>query len=92
MKVVAADADNYAIPKDAELIVLDPPRAGARGAAAALAANKKVKRIVYVSCDPTTLARDLATLSAYRLVSVDAVDLFPDTSHVETVVTLSKSK
>ena len=89
---VAADADAYPIPKDTEVVVLDPPRAGARGAAAALAAHKKVKRIVYVSCEPTTLARDLKTLAAYTIVSVDAVDLFPDTSHVETVVTLELNK
>ncbi len=91
-KIVAANADAYPIPKDTELVVLDPPRAGARGAATALAANKKVKRIVYVSCDPTTLARDLGVLSAYSLVNVDAVDLFPDTSHVETVVVLERRK
>lgn len=92
VKIVAADADTYPIPKDTELVVLDPPRAGARGAAAALAATKKVKRIVYVSCDPTTLARDIATLAPYSLVSVDAVDLFPDTSHVETVAVLERKK
>jgi len=92
VKTVAANADAYPIPKDAEVVVLDPPRAGARSAATALAASKKVKRIVYVSCDPTTLARDLKTLAPYSIVAVDAVDLFPDTSHVETIVTLARSK
>jgi len=92
VKSVAADADAYPIPKDTEVVVLDPPRSGARGAAASLAANKKVKRIVYVSCEPTTLARDLKALAAFELVSVDAVDLFPDTSHIETVATLARRK
>lgn len=92
VKIVAADADSYPIPRDVDLVVLDPPRAGARGAAAALAANKKVKRIVYVSCDPKTLARDVATLAPYALLSVDAIDLFPDTSHVETIAVLERKK
>jgi len=47
---------------------------------------------VYVSCDPVTLARDLAVLTreAYRVVSVDLVDLFPQTFHLETVVKLAR--
>jgi 23S rRNA (uracil1939-C5)-methyltransferase len=91
VKLVVADADAFAIPKDVDVVVLDPPRSGARGAALALA-KKKPRRVVYVSCDPNTLARDLAVLRpGYQILHVDAVDLFPDTSHVETVVTLQRS-
>jgi 23S rRNA (uracil1939-C5)-methyltransferase len=89
-KVVAADADSYAIPSGTDLVVLDPPRSGARGAMSAISA-RKVKRVVYVSCDPTTLARDLEALS-YRIVTVDAVNMFPETSHVETIVVLERPK
>lgn len=91
-KLIVADADAWALPSNVDVVVLDPPRSGARGAAQAIAA-RKVARVVYVSCDPTTLARDLQVLRAtHRVVSVDAVDLFPDTSHVETVVTLERAR
>jgi 23S rRNA (uracil1939-C5)-methyltransferase len=47
------------------------------------------RRLVYVSCDPATLARDLARLApAFRICQIELVDLFPQTAHVETVVTL----
>jgi 23S rRNA (uracil1939-C5)-methyltransferase len=46
------------------------------------------ERIVYVSCDPATLARDLTRLPSFRVVDVRAFDLFPQTAHVETVVVL----
>lgn len=72
--------------------VLDPPRTGvARQTLAALIAWRP-PRLVYVSCDPATLARDASGLVAagYRLTSIDAFDLFPNTPHVETVVVLEK--
>ena len=73
-----------------ELLVLDPPRTGLpRDAAAGLAALG-ADRIVYVSCDPATLARDLRVLVAadYRPTALRALDLFPQTAHLETVVRL----
>ena len=75
-----------------ELVVLDPPRAGLGVEGAAILARIAPARIVYVSCDPTTLARDLAVLvrGGYRVESVDLVDLFPQTYHLETVVRLSR--
>lgn len=91
VKTVTADADAYAIPRDIDVLVLDPPRGGAKGATAAIA-ERKIKRVVYVSCDPSTLARDLKTLTNYTLVSLDAVDLFPDTSHIETIATLTRKR
>lgn len=73
-----------------ELIVLDPPRAGAGLEACALLGRIAAPHIVYVSCDPTTLARDLRALQAkgYGINEVQLVDLFPQTFHIETVVTL----
>ena len=73
------------------LVLLDPPRAGLGTEGAALLAGLRPAHIVYVSCDPQTLARDLAVLCArgYRLQTVDLVDLFPQTSHLETVVRLN---
>ncbi len=72
-----------------DLVVLDPPREGARAALDSIAALA-APRLVYVSCDPATLARDLDRLSAlgYRAVRAGAIDLMPQTSHVEVVVSL----
>lgn len=73
----------------ADAAILNPPRAGLAGdATAALAANPPA-RVVYVSCDPATLARDLKRLKgSYRVLEVRSFDLFPQTAHVETVVEL----
>lgn len=75
----------------ADLVVLNPPRAGvARGVAVALT-REPPDRVIYVSCDPATLARDLARLGeVYRLVDTRGFDMFPQTAHVETVVTLQR--
>jgi 23S rRNA (uracil1939-C5)-methyltransferase len=49
------------------------------------------ERLVYISCDPATLARDLSRLPAFRLTAVQAFDLFPQTAHVETVAVLERA-
>lgn len=76
-------------PGTADAVVLDPPRAGAVGAVAALGALR-APRILYVSCDPATMARDVRALagSGYRVGRVQPVDLFPHTYHVESVTEL----
>ena len=76
-----------------ELIVLDPPRAGAGAEVCALLAQLAPREIVYVSCDPATLARDLAALrnSQYRVAALHLVDLFPQTYHQEAVVILQRN-
>ena len=76
-----------------DLVLLDPPRAGAADAVSFIAAVKPA-RVSYVSCDPTTLARDLRSLvdSGYELERVTAVDLFPQTYHIETVASLRRLK
>ncbi|MBI3932416.1 MAG: class I SAM-dependent RNA methyltransferase [Acidobacteria bacterium] len=73
-----------------ERIVLDPPRTGAGPAVVDAVAARRPAAIVYVSCDPPTLARDLQRLRGlgYRADAVSALDLFPDTFHVETIVRL----
>jgi 23S rRNA (uracil1939-C5)-methyltransferase len=70
-----------------DTIVLDPPRSGVSPAALAAAISLRAPRVVYVSCDPATLARDGARLraSGYNLTSLRAFDLFPNTAHVEAV-------
>jgi 23S rRNA (uracil1939-C5)-methyltransferase len=74
-----------------DLIVLDPPRAGAGLEACALLNRIAAPQIVYVSCDPTTLARDLTALQpTYRIDELHLIDLFPQTFHLETIATLSR--
>lgn len=76
----------------ADVVVVDPPRKGLSGDAIEAIGRMAPRRLVYVSCDPATLARDVALLKerGYCLASAQAVDLFPRCAHVETVVTLSR--
>ena len=76
-----------------ELIIVDPPRTGLDGGVSALIAEVTAPRLVYVSCDPATLARDLKVLLAggYGIESITLADLFPQTFHLETVVRLRHS-
>ena len=74
-----------------DVIILDPPRAGVDEPVIDVILNAAPQRIVYVSCNPATQARDLALMSGmYRIVSVQPVDMFPHTHHVENVVKLEK--
>jgi 23S rRNA (uracil1939-C5)-methyltransferase len=75
-----------------DLIVVDPPRSGLGERVAQLLARQQAPRVVYVSCDPATLARDLLILLAagYRVERIHMVDLFPQTYHIESVVHLAR--
>lgn len=77
-----------------DVIVVDPPRKGCDGICLQTMLRMRPDRIVYVSCDPATLARDLKTLAdgGYSLQRVCPVDQFPQTTHVETVVLMSRIK
>ncbi len=74
-----------------QCIVVDPPRAGLSEKVCEILRHKRPRAIIYVSCAPATLARDLARLSPqYRLSGLKAVDMFPHTPHVECVALLEK--
>ena len=74
-----------------EAVKVDPPRKGMDIGFIRKLTDLAPKRIIYVSCDPATMARDLKLLKdSYMIMSVTPVDMFPQTSHVETVCLLSK--
>ena len=89
-EVVIPDLINKGI--KADVVVVDPPRKGCDVKLLNAITNIDAKKIVYVSCDPSTLARDLAILegNGYKTVEIQPVDMFPHTAHVETVVLMSK--
>lgn len=74
---------------DLDIVIMDPPRKGSDEKFLSSLLKRKVPQIIYISCDPETLARDLKFLSPlYRVNYVQPVDMFPMTSHCETVVSL----
>ena len=76
-----------------DVIITDPPRAGMHPDVVKTILAAAPDRIVYVSCNPATQARDLSLLdSAYRVTAVQPVDMFPHTPHVENVVLLEKRR
>ena len=93
----AADATRWireaaAAGEKADVIFMDPPREGSTPEFLASVARMAPRRVVYVSCNPVTLARDLATLTklGYKAEGFTPVDMFPHTEHIETVCLLSK--
>lgn len=81
------------LPAAVDLVVLDPPRAGAGAAVLAAVVARRPRAIAYVACDSAALARDLrlAAEAGYQLASLRAFDLFPMTHHVECVAILKPS-
>ena len=77
-----------------DTLILDPPRAGCHVDTLKGIINNPPEKIIYVSCDPKTLMRDLELLtqSNFKLISLDPIDMFPQTHHVECVATLLKIK
>jgi 23S rRNA (uracil1939-C5)-methyltransferase len=82
--------DHLADALPADLVILNPPRTGLDAAVPRVLDEGRPPRVVYISCDPPTLARDLARMKdGYRIEGVRSFDLFPQTAHVETVVELT---
>ena len=96
-RFIVQDATDYLIRaaergEQVDVLALDPPRAGSTPEFLAAAAAIAPRRIVYISCNPFTQARDLEQLldDGYRLVRLTPVDMFPHTTHVETVAVLER--
>jgi 23S rRNA (uracil1939-C5)-methyltransferase len=80
--------------KPADFVFLDPPRAGAKREVISTVAERTKEKIAYLSCDPVTFARDASRLiaSGWRLSTLDLLDLFPNTHHVETLSSFERAK
>lgn len=77
--------------KDIDITLINPPRKGLDSEVSLALNHYGPKTLVYISCNPATLARDLKILSNYRLIKVQPVDMFPQTMHVECVAQLKRS-
>jgi 23S rRNA (uracil1939-C5)-methyltransferase len=74
-----------------DIIITDPPRAGMHPDVVKTILRAQPKRVVYISCNPATQARDLADMDeSYKVAAVQPVDMFPHTPHVENVVLLER--
>lgn len=95
IRFIAADAAEYMTRmsengESADVVVLDPPRSGSTEAFVKAAASISPKRVVYISCNPETLGRDLEWFgkAGYKAIEAEPVDMFPFTRHVENIVKL----
>ncbi len=91
--VIGGDAGREFPDTEADLVVVDPPRAGLSEAVIQKLSDQSCRSIAYISCDPATLARDLARFRAqgsFEVAQMIPVDLFPQTFHVETIVLMSR--
>jgi len=91
-RVLLGEQDASSDVVHADVVVLDPPRAGAGRRVLEAVSSLRPERLVYVACDPAALGRDVALLASagYELVEVDGYDLFPMTHHVEAVATFAR--
>ena len=89
IEFICDDAKN--INGEFDSIIVDPPRSGLSKEVANYLNNSKSNRIVYISCNPNTLKRDIDLLNNYELVNISYTDMFPRTKHIETVILLEKN-
>ena len=89
--VSGEEALGRALDHPPELVITNPPRTGMDVRVTEALERLRPERVVYISCDPATLARDLSRLPGFRLADAVAFDLFPQTAHVETVVVLERA-
>ncbi len=90
IRVINADCSRFLQDEGGsfDVVVLDPPRTGCTPQVLDWIAQSKAQRVIYVSCNPSTLARDISRLKGYRVTKVVPIDMFPNTFHLETVCLL----
>ncbi len=87
VKAVRSRIEGFRTSGRYDAVFVDPPRTGLSERAVRLLRELRAPRVLYVSCDPATLARDLTRLSvSYRIAGIEGYDFFPQTHHVETLV------
>jgi len=94
-KVIEAAVERYAAKlPDADFVFLDPPRAGTRQEVIRAISDRTKEIVAYLSCDPVTFSRDASRLiaSGWRLSTLDILDLFPNTHHVETLASFERAQ
>ena len=92
IEFICADAGEFISNSDEKIdvLIMDPPRSGSDEKFLSTVMDKRIQKIIYISCNPETLARDIAYLSSlYEVNFVQPVDMFPMTAHVETICALS---
>ena len=88
-RFVRSAAEKYKMPGKVDLLILDPPRSGMTVEVGKKVLENGPDRIIYLSCNPSTLARDVKKLKEkYEIVSVQLIDFFPNTYHIEALVFL----
>lgn len=94
MSFVCDDATAYMknLKDEFDVLIMDPPRSGSTDDFLSVVNNSNIKKVVYVSCEAKTLARDLSKLTNYRIVNKTIVDMFVGTYHVETVVSMVRKE
>ena len=99
IRFYCADAGEFMVDMAAagekvDVVFMDPPRAGSDKAFLSSVVTLSPKRVVYISCNPETQARDIAflTRNGYRVKKIRPVDMFPHTSHIECVALLTQQK
>ncbi|WP_238543481.1 class I SAM-dependent RNA methyltransferase [Metamycoplasma alkalescens] len=94
LEVINDDANDWIVKnaKKIDLVIFDPPREGLKKQSIEALIQSKIKKIIYLSCDPKTLVRDLKELinNNYLIKEVIPYDMFPQTHHIETLVLLEK--
>lgn len=80
------------MPKDTDLVLVDPPRKGLDKKIIEVIGGSNIKEMLYISCNPATLGRDIKLLKEYNynVLNLTFLDMFPYTMHVETIVLLAK--
>lgn len=81
------------VPRRETLLILNPPRTGVSPSLLTYLSKSRIPLIIYISCSPTTLSRDISSLSSrYDIVELTPFDMFPQTMHVETLIVLKRKR
>ncbi|UMG91525.1 methyltransferase domain-containing protein [Nocardioides sp. TF02-7] len=92
VRFVVGDATSYDVGPPPDLVVVNPPRRGLGADLAGWLERSEVPHVLYSSCNPATLARDLAAMPSYRPARARVLDMFPQTSHLEVLTLLTRTR